>query len=324
MRGERSVDAFLEMLVVERGAAENTIQSYRVDLDDFAGFVARRQTSVTEAASRDVTDYLADLSSRGFAASSQARKLSTLRQFHKFLFAEGFRPDDPTGAVSAPRKGRALPKILSEDDVDRLIETARAASLDPDRSAEDRLRSLRLYTLVEVAYATGLRVSELVALPAAALRSDLPVLMIVGKGNKERMVPLTARARAAMAAYLVARQSASGAIDSRWLFPAHSSSGHVTRQSLGRDLKALAIAAAIAPHKLSPHVLRHAFASHILQRGADLRVVQELLGHADISTTQIYTHVLEERLRAVVAAHHPMAFDGSSDSVRPASPKAAP
>jgi integrase/recombinase XerD len=309
MRAERYLEAFLEMLVVERGASENTIQSYRTDLEDFASFLVKRQQSSGTAETADITAYIGDLAARGFAPSSQSRKLSALRQFHKFLYAEGYRADDPTGPVSGPRKATPLPKILSEADVDRLIETARAASLEPVEGEAENLRRLRIYTLVEVAYATGLRVSELVALPASALRSDMPVLIVIGKGNKERMVPLTTRARGAMAAYLAARLASAKAVDSRWLFASHSASGHMTRQALGRDLKTLAIAADIPPAKLSPHVLRHAFASHILQRGADLRVVQELLGHADISTTQIYTHVLEERLKAVVAAHHPMADD---------------
>ncbi len=307
MRDDRTLDMFLEMLVVERGASANTIEAYRADLDDFAGFLKTRQQTLATATTSDISAYLVHLTALGFKASSQARKLSALRQLHKFLYAEGFRADDPTGPVNGPRKAAVLPKILSEADVDRLIETARAASLEPIDNAAERLRRLRIYTLVEVAYATGLRVSELVALPASALRSDMPVLIVTGKGNKERMVPLSARAGAAMAAYLAARQAHGNAIDSRWLFASHGASGHFTRQALGRDLKSLAVAVGIPPAKLSPHVLRHAFASHILQRGADLRVVQELLGHADISTTQIYTHVLEERLKAVVAAHHPMA-----------------
>jgi integrase/recombinase XerD len=307
MRGARHVETFLEMLVVERGASENTVQSYRKDLEDYASFLRRTGKSELTATTADISAYVADLAAHAFAPSSQSRKLSSLRQFYKFLYGEGLRGDDPTGPVAGPRKGTALPKILSEADVDRLIDTARAATEAVDVSEVEHLRRLRIYTLVEVAYATGLRVSELVALPASALRSDLPVLIVRGKGNKERMVPLTTRARAAMAAYLTARQEMSHEIDSAWLFASHSASGHFTRQALGRDLKALAIAAGIDPAKLSPHVLRHAFASHILQRGADLRVVQELLGHADISTTQIYTHVLEERLKAVVASHHPMA-----------------
>ena len=298
------------MMSAERGAAANTLASYERDLEDFGDFLSTRGLAPGAAGPAEIGDYLADLTRRGFAVSSQARRLSALRQFHKFLYAEGFRTDDPTGAIDGPKKPASLPKILSEADVDRLIEVARRAADGPFETGAERLRALRIYTLVEVAYATGLRVSELVGLPASALRGDLPVLMVTGKGNKERMVPLSERAQAAMAAYLRARLEAGKGIDSRWLFASHSASGHFTRQALGRDLKALAIAAEIDPAKLSPHVLRHAFASHILQNGADLRVVQELLGHADISTTQIYTHVLEERLKTVVRSHHPLADSG--------------
>ncbi|MDR3375081.1 MAG: site-specific tyrosine recombinase XerD [Ancalomicrobiaceae bacterium] len=307
MRGTRHIETFLEMLVAERGAADNTIESYNRDLEDFAHFIGSRGGDVASASTEDISRYIGDLKARGFAASSQARRLSALRQFHKFLYSEGVRADDPTGPVDSPKKPAHLPKILSEEEVDRLIETARAMASGPFDSEEEQLRTLRIYTLVEVAYATGLRVSELVSLPASALRGDLPVIMVTGKGNKERMVPLSDRARAAMAAYLAARRTVGQAVDSNWLFASYGSSGHFTRQALGRDLKALAVAAAIDPKRLSPHVLRHAFASHILQRGADLRIVQELLGHADISTTQIYTHVLEERLRVMVASHHPLA-----------------
>ncbi|MDR3497416.1 MAG: site-specific tyrosine recombinase XerD [Ancalomicrobiaceae bacterium] len=309
MRGARHIESFLEMLIAERGAAENTIESYSRDLEDFAHFLGNRGGDIAMATTEDISRYIGDLKARGFAATSQARRLSALRQFHRFLYSEGLRSDDPTGSVDSPRKPALLPKILSEEEVDRLIETARSMANGPFDSDEQRLRALRLYTLVEVAYATGLRVSELVSLPVSALRGDLPVIMVTGKGNKERMVPLSDRARAAMTEYLAARRAGGQAVDSRWLFASYGASGHFTRQALGRDLKVLAGAAAIDPRKLSPHVLRHAFASHILQRGADLRIVQELLGHADISTTQIYTHVLEERLRAVVAGHHPLGAD---------------
>jgi len=309
MRGDNLLESFLEMLVVERGASDNTIQSYRTDLEDFLAFLQPRALSPGAATKDDLIDYMGDLAARQFAPSSQSRKLSALRQFFKFMVAEGVRRDNPSRLIDGPRKVLTLPKILSEEEVDRLIETARAATLEHHSTETERLRRLRIYTLVEVAYATGLRVSELVSLRASSLKSDLPVLVVNGKGNKERMIPLTKRARAAMTDYLAARRSVGKAIDSRWLFASHSASGYFSRQALGRDLKILAIAADIAPDKLSPHVLRHAFASHILQRGADLRVVQELLGHADISTTQIYTHVLAERLKAVVAAHHPMADD---------------
>ena len=307
MSGRRHIESFLEMMAAERGAADNTLTSYAGDLDDFSEFLGSRGVSVAVAAQADIAAYLGDLTRRGFAPASQARRLSTLRQFHGFLYAEGLRPDDPTGAVDAPRQAARLPKILSRAEVDRLIETAERVAQGPFDSDAQRLRSLRIYTLVEVAYATGMRVSELVGLPATVLRGDLPVIVVRGKGDKERMIPLSERARAALVRYLAASVAAGRNHERKWLFASHGTSGHFTRQALGRDLKDLAIAAAVDPAQVSPHVLRHAFASHILQNGADLRVVQELLGHADISTTQIYTHVLEERLKAVVNMHHPLA-----------------
>lgn len=306
MRAAHHIETFLEMLAAERGAALNTLESYRRDLEDFGGFLAARARACHAATTEDIRAYLADLAGRGFAASSQARRLSALRQFHKFLYAEAVRADDPTGPVDAPKKRRALPKVLDEDVVGRLIDTARAACDDPGRSPADRLRALRLYTLIEVAYATGLRVSELIALPASAIRRDR-FLTVRGKGGKERFVPLSEPARAAMAAYVAARRADGHDGESPWLFPSFGESGHFTRQAFARDLKAHAAAAGIPPARISPHVLRHAFASHLLQNGADLRAVQQLLGHADISTTQIYTHVLDARLKALVNEHHPLA-----------------
>jgi integrase/recombinase XerD len=230
-----------------------------------------------------------------------------------FRSGEGFRTDDPTGTIDAPKKGRPLPKVLSEADVTRLIETAEREAAasdgeDGEISAALRGRRLRLHALLETVYATGLRVSELVSLPASAVRGEAPFLMVRGKGSKERLVPLSSRARAAMSAH-VAHLKASGkwAAGEKWLFPSWSASGHTTRQAFARDLKDLAVRLGLPAAAVSPHVLRHAFASHILAHGADLRVVQQLLGHADISTTQIYTHVLDERLRDLVETHHPLA-----------------
>lgn len=306
------LETFLEMMTVERGAALATVEAYRRDLTDFAAHLATRGRTLDDATTEDVAAHLADLAARGFEASTQARHLSALRQFHRFLYDEGFRADDPTGKIDAPKKRRPLPKVLSERDVDTLIETARAdaeATTDPlgaPISAAEQARARRLYCLLETAYASGLRVSELVSLPASAVRGDTPFLMVRGKGDKERLVPLSARARAAMTAHLETTRD-NGRGGSKWLFPSWSESGHVTRQAFARDLKALAERIGIAPDRVSPHVLRHAFASHILAHGADLRVVQQLLGHADISTTQIYTHVLDERLRELVEAHHPLA-----------------
>ena len=299
------LENFLEMLAAERGAAENTLAGYRRDLEDFSGFLGRKM--LASAQSEDISAYLGDLNRRGFAETSQARRLSALKQFYKFLYAEGSREDDPTRTLSAPKKRASLPKLLSMEDVDRLIETARAETEKPQKSAAARLRTQRMYTLIEVLYATGLRVSELVALPVTAALRDARLIEIRGKGGKERLVPLSRAAQAAMKDY-VGLRAAEGAYEkSPWLFPSHGDSGHLTRQHFARDLKDLAVAAGLDAGKISPHVLRHAFASHLLQNGADLRVVQQLLGHADISTTQIYTHVLDERLRELVESAHPLA-----------------
>lgn len=306
------LETFLEMMAVERGAASATLEAYRRDLDDFARCLLARGRSVETADSEDVAAHLADLAARGFEPSTQARHLSALKQFHRFLYDEGIRADDPTGRVDAPKKRRPLPRVLSEEEVHRLIETARSdAEAEADARGEplsmaEKARARRLYCLLETAYASGLRVSELVSLPIGAVRGDTPFLTVRGKGDKERLVPLSNRARAAMAAHLETTR-ASGRGASRWLFPSWSESGHVTRQAFARDLKALAVRLGLAPDRVSPHVLRHAFASHILAHGADLRVVQQLLGHADISTTQIYTHVLDERLRELVESRHPLA-----------------
>lgn len=299
------LENFLEMLAAERGAAENTLAGYRRDLEDFSGFLGRKM--LASAQSEDISAYLGDLNRRGFAETSQARRLSALKQFYKFLYAEGSREDDPTRTLSAPKKRASLPKVLSMEDVDRLIETARAETEKPQKSAAARLRTQRMYTLIEVLYATGLRVSELVALPVTAALRDARLIEIRGKGGKERLVPLSRAAQAAMKDY-VGLRAAEGAYEkSPWLFPSHGDSGHLTRQHFARDLKDLAVAAGLDAGNISPHVLRHAFASHLLQNGADLRVVQQLLGHADISTTQIYTHVLDERLRELVESAHPLA-----------------
>nr|WP_319384485.1 site-specific tyrosine recombinase XerD [uncultured Roseibium sp.] len=299
------IETFLEMLAAERGAAENTLEGYRRDLEDFSGFLGRREAK--DAQADDISAYMSDLTRRGFAETSQARRLSALKQFFKFLYAEGTRKDDPTRTLSSPKKRGSLPKVLSLEEVDRLIETARSETLKPQRSAAARLRVHRMYTLIEVLYATGLRVSELVALPVGAAMRDARLIEIRGKGGKERLVPLSRAAQLAMKDY-VALRAAEGAYEkSPWLFPSHGDSGHLTRQHFARELKALAQTAGLDVAKISPHVLRHAFASHLLQNGADLRVVQQLLGHADISTTQIYTHVLDERLRELVEHAHPLA-----------------
>jgi integrase/recombinase XerD len=300
---QRDLNLFLDMLASERGAARNTLDAYRRDLLDYLAFIEARG-GLASAGASDARDWLESLSREGLKASSAARKLSALRQFHKFLYVEGHRPDDPTSALDSPRQSRPLPKVMSTKDVDRLIETARAAVAEAKAGSPTQLRALRMLCLVELIYATGLRVSELVALPSSAARTRERLLVVRGKGNKERLVPLSHTARDVARDYLDARETSGRA--SRHLFPADSESGHLTRQAFGRDLKILAGAAGLSAAKVSPHVMRHAFASHLLQNGADLRIVQELLGHADISTTQIYTHVLDERLKAMVRDLHPL------------------
>ena len=304
--GAHHVEAFLEMMSAERGATANTLASYKRDLDDYARFLTARNSSSGEATAATVRSYLSELDDRGFAASSAARRLSAVRQLHRFLVSEQVRDDDPIGVIDGPRKPVRLPKVLSEKDVERLIEMAAAEARRDDIGEAVRVRALRMYALIEMLYATGLRVSELVALPSSATRRGVEFLTVTGKGGHERIVPLTDKAHAAATAYVAAR-AAHGAADSPWLFPSIGDSGHLTRQAFARDLKELAALAGLPTANISPHVLRHAFASHLLQNGADLRVVQQLLGHADISTTQIYTHVLAERLRALVVEHHPLA-----------------
>lgn len=310
-RAQRSIDLFLDMMAAERGAAANTIDAYRRDLAEYTAFLAARSQSVAAADTAAIRDYLASLQARGFEASSAARKLSSIRQLHKFMLIENLRGDDPAAILEGPRRGVGAPKILSVAEVDALIEAARAATGAPEATPTQATRAARLYALVELLYATGLRVSELVSLPRAAARSKEALIGVRGKGGRDRLVPLTDAARSAIAGYRDRlRQSAPELAESRWLFPSDAESGHLTRQAFARDLKALAAGVGISAARISPHVLRHAFASHLLQNGADLRVVQELLGHADISTTQIYTHVLDERMRAMVRDLHPLGDDG--------------
>jgi integrase/recombinase XerD len=298
------IELFLEMMAAERGGAENTLAAYRHDLLDVSGALGAKSRSLAAASTDDVRGYLSALAARGFAASSAARRLSAIRQFYRFLIAEGRRADDPTAVIEGPRRGRALPKLLSVAEVDRLLAQARA-SLADERPAPERLRAARLVCLVELLYATGLRVSELVSLPISAARRNADMIVVRGKGAKERLVPLNDAAKAAMKEYLALRAQAGGDAG-KWLFPSFGAAGHLSRQHFARELKTLAAAAGLRPGAVSPHVLRHAFASHLLHNGADLRVVQALLGHADISTTQIYTHVLEDRLKSLVRDLHPL------------------
>ncbi|MEH2530274.1 integrase/recombinase XerD [Bradyrhizobium sp. AZCC 1588] len=306
------INLFLDMLAAEQGAGDNTLDAYRRDLTDFSDFLGRKGQNFTRAGTDVLRDYLADLDTRGFKSSSVARRLSAMRHLFRFLLNERVRADDPAAILSGPKRGRGLPKVLSISDVDRMLTRAKELTEAENASPQQRLRAMRLYCLLEVLYATGLRVSELVALPLSAARRDARMIMVRGKGNKERLVPLNEASRQAMADYLAAMEALKpekkkNAAASKWLFPSFGESGHLTRQHFARDLKELAAASGLAPRLVSPHVLRHAFASHLLHNGADLRIVQTLLGHTDISTTQIYTHVVEERLKSLVRDLHPLA-----------------
>ncbi len=292
------IETFLEGLAAERGAAQNTLVAYGKDIDGFRNFIAR---PLREATAEDIRRYLDYLYRGQFAASTAARKLSSLKQFYKFLFGEGHRQDDPAVHIQGPTRMRPLPKILSEDEVDRLLAAAiRAAKTKPD------IRNLRLVAFLEILYASGLRVTELVSLPKSAVAGERQMLFIKGKGGRERLAPLNDSARQAIAGYLEALKTDAKFWESKWLFPSRSGAGHLTRIRVFQLLKALAVQAGIEPRKISAHVLRHAFATHLLNRGADLRAVQKMLGHADISTTQIYTHILDERLKELVREKHPL------------------
>jgi integrase/recombinase XerD len=305
------IGLFLDMLAAEQGAGENTLDAYRRDLTDLSEFLGKTGLNFAGATTEDLRAYLADLDTRGFKSSSVARRLSALRHLFRFLLSERMRSDDPAAILSGPKRGRSLPKVLSISDVDRMLSHAKEATEAAGASPTQRLRTMRLYCLLEVLYATGLRVSELVTLPRSAATRDARMIVVRGKGAKERLVPLNDASRQAMADYLSAMESVrtekrKASLASKWLFPSFGESGHLTRQHFARDLKDLAVAAGLSARQVSPHVLRHAFASHLLHNGADLRIVQTLLGHTDISTTQIYTHVVEERLKAMVRDLHPL------------------
>jgi integrase/recombinase XerD len=301
---ETLIELFLDMIAAERGASANTLDAYRRDLTDFAADLTHAGETIPAADSDALRAHLGRLAERGLATASVARRLSAIRQLYRFLYSEGHRSDDPAAVIEGPKRGRSLPKVLSVKQVDDLLALAREG-IKTEAKAE-RLRAARLNCLLEVLYATGLRVSELVSLPEAAARRDQRMLVIRGKGGRERLVPLNDQAKRTMTDYLALRTEAK--LDkSKWLFPSFGESGHLSRQHFARELKELAAAAGLKAAQVSPHVLRHAFASHLLQNGADLRVVQTLLGHADISTTQIYTHVLEERLKSLVRDLHPLA-----------------
>ncbi|MDR3512271.1 MAG: tyrosine recombinase [Caulobacteraceae bacterium] len=292
-------EAFLEMMAVERAAARNTLTAYAKDLADAEGFLAGRGQALADASAEDIEAYFSALGARGLSPATSARRRASVRGFYRFALGEGWRKDDPSRRVDAPRKGRPLPKVLSRDEVDRLIAAA---------AARDGAAGLRLACMVELLYASGLRISELLALPTAAVARDPAYLIVRGKGGKERLAPLNDAARTAIQAYLPARKSflPKGTTDSPWLFPSRGEGGRLTRRRFSQMLDEAALAAGVDPAKVSPHVLRHAFATHLLEGGADLRSVQKLLGHADIATTQIYTHVAADRLKAVVESAHPL------------------
>lgn len=297
-------DNFLEMITVERGAAKNTIESYRRDLCDFNRFCAARNRLIENADNNLIRAYVKKLSSAGIAPSTSARRLSALRQFFRFLHAEGFRFDDPSSSLDSPKLRRPLPKNLNEEEVELLIETA---------GNKSGIEGLRLIALVEILYATGLRASELVGLPLSAISRDGRILIVKGKGGKERMLPLNEPASNAIKTYKVVRDrflpKGYNGVDPGWLFPSRSNQGYLTRARFGQLLKELASEAGLDPRRVSPHVLRHSFASHLLAHGADLRSLQQMLGHSDIATTQIYTHVLQERLRQLLEDVHPLSRD---------------
>ncbi len=308
-----TVDAFLEMLIAERGAAENTRQAYWRDLADITKYVrANHNTDLDKATTAELQDYLTTLANKKhtkgtktkpIASRTVARRLSALRQFYRYMVSEDLRQDDPTTPIESPKQTRTMPKTLSEDEVNRLITTAGVIGKKPESS--------RLVCLLEMLYSSGLRVSELVGLPMSAIAEDQNSLTIKGKNGRDRVVPLSEPAQAAMDKYMKFRKHFIGTVDipnqQQWLFPSRTSgSGHLTRQRFAQLLKDLAIAADVDEDRVSPHVLRHAFATHLLSRGADLRSVQKMLGHADIATTQIYTQVLEGKLKGTVEENHPL------------------
>ncbi|WP_374578098.1 tyrosine recombinase [Phenylobacterium sp.] len=301
--GAAWIEAFLEMMAGERASARNTLTAYARDLADAQAFLKPRGHDLAGAAAEEIEAYFAALSDRGLSPATAARRRSAVRQFYRFVLGEGWRSDDPSRRVDAPKKGRPLPKVLSRAEVDGIIAAA---------GARDGAQGLRLSCMIELAYASGLRISELTALPLAALARDPAYLIVKGKGGKERLAPLNAAARAAVKAYLDARKDflPKGDAANPWLFPSRGKAGRLTPRRFAQLLDEAAADAGIDPARVSPHVLRHAFATHLLEGGADLRIVQKLLGHADIATTQIYTHVAGERLREVVETKHPLGRKG--------------
>ncbi len=306
---DNAISAFLEAQSAEAGAARNTLLAYGRDLRDAAAWCARAGTSLKAVTTEGVEAYLARCEAEGLARATRARRLAAIRQFTRFALSEGWRADDPAIRIAGPGRAQRLPQTLSQSEVEALLAAAPRTGRGPDET-------LRNAALMELLYATGMRVSELVALPVAAARGEPEVLLIRGKGGKERLVPLTGPAQAAVAAWLAHRDAAPATRalgrlvrgkGGRWLFPAAGAEGHLTRQGFSLILRQLALTAGLDPARVTPHVIRHAFATHLLEGGADLRAIQVLLGHADLSTTEIYTHVLDARLRELVLTKHPLA-----------------
>lgn len=295
------VDAFLEMQVAEHGASPNTVAAYRRDLENLSGFLQKRDISFLQASAQDLRDYIVFLKAQQYALKTQSRHLSALREFYRFLYSEDMIASNPTDYLDAPKTQKSLPKYLSEEDVFSLIYNAAKISV-------------RLQTLLEVLYASGMRVSELVGLPVSAIMQSQKHIYIVGKGNKERIVPLNDKACEALDKWMITRENLYPRADkNKWLFPAKSKSGHLTRGAFFKELKKLAVLIGLDPERISPHVFRHAFASHLIAHDADLRSVQKLLGHSDIATTEIYTHILPNRLKKVVEKSHPLAYNTRKD-----------
>ncbi len=308
MNGAGRISAFLDAQAAELGASENTLLAYARDLKHFGDWIGVRGGDILAASQSDIESYLIDLDTQGMARATRARRLSAVRQFFRFCFEEGWRADNPAVRIKGPQREKRLPKTLSEDEVTRLLDAARQLGRSNDRP--------RNICLMELLYATGMRVSELVSLPVSAARGDPRMLLVRGKGSKERMVPLSSPARTALSDWIALRDAEEeaariekGTPTSKFLFPSRGKSGHLTRHRFYLLIKEMAVAAGVSPAKVTPHTLRHAFATHLLANGADLRAIQTLLGHADVATTEIYTHVLEARLKELVLDHHPMARD---------------